>query len=289
MTIVKRNNHLYEINQPQSNAIFDFVDSHYDKNNPELVNIFRLFKTKNYAQTIQCTFNQDFAFNNKNIEYISAYHPLINAASNYFQDEKIDTNTVFRFALDKNLIPDREFNELFADGFYFLVKFSFEITKIINGKESKFIHLKSLAMDLNGEEFKLYDNERSEFFTSVCQDNKLSIPQNGIINFNIQLTEEIKRKYTEFVLVEKDSIEQIEKLKFDSELNRKTDQEISDIDKRIKRLKKNIVEGRGIEVILKAEIKELENKKVKLKELNKQSKISVNSKLVSLNFIYIYG
>ena len=80
-----------------------------------------------------------------------------------------------------------------------------------------------------------------------------------------------------------------EKFKFDSELARKTKQEISDIDKRIERLEKNISEKKGIENIQKAEISELEKRKEKLEKLNQESKISVKSKLISLNFIYLHG
>ena len=80
-------------------VVFDFSQEHYDSNNSELGSMFKSFKTKNRGKIIKCTFNQDFAFNNKNVEYISAYHPLINAISNYFNKIKLDRNTVFRYAL----------------------------------------------------------------------------------------------------------------------------------------------------------------------------------------------
>ncbi len=285
----KENPLIYLISQPNEDLVFDFVKENYDTQNVELVNIFKIFKNKNRGKIIECTFNQEFAFNNKNVEYISAYHPLINAISNYFHKEKLDRNTTFRYSLNKKKIFDKEFNQIFLDGFYFLIKCDFEINKTINGRLSSFLHLKSMVIDLNGESFSTYDSEKSDLFSSICQQHKASMPESGVIDFNPNLTNEIKQKYAEFITTEREKLEQNERLKFNSELNRKTSQEISDLDKRISRLQKNIEEQKGIENILNAEIKDLIKRREKINMLNKQSNISVKSKLISLNFVYIYG
>lgn len=285
----KENKLIFEITQPNEDVIFDFIEDFYDKHNTELTNIFKSFKTKNRGKLIKVTFNQDFAFNNKNVEYISAYHPFINAISNYFHKEKLDRNTIFRYALNRNQITETDFNNKYKNGFYFLIKYDFEIEKNINGRLSNFTHLKSLVLDLNGDNFTTLENDESDYFASICQQFKSYLPEEGIIPFSEELINEIKKKFTEFVLNEKDILEQSEKLKFDSELARKTKQEISDIDNRIERLEKNISEKKGIENIQKAEIAELEKRKEKLEKLNQESKISVKSKLISLNFIYLYG
>ncbi len=285
----KENKLIFEITQPNEDVIFDFIEDFYDKHNTELTNIFKSFKTKNRGKLIKVTFNQDFAFNNKNVEYISAYHPFINAISNYFHKEKLDRNTIFRYALNRNQITETDFNNKYKNGFYFLIKYDFEIEKNINGRLSNFTHLKSLVLDLSGDNFTTLENDESDYFASICQQFKSYLPEEGIIPFSEELINEIKKKFTEFVLNEKDILEQSEKLKFDSELARKTKQEISDIDNRIERLEKNISEKKGIENIQKAEITELEKRKEKLEKLNQESKISVTSKLISLNFIYLYG
>lgn len=281
--------HIYTIEQPNQNLLFNWVQNNYDTENAELVNIYRTFITRNIGTQIKCTFNQDYAFNNKNVEYISAYHPLINAISNYFHKKKLDRNTVFRYALNKRYIKDVEFNQKFDDGYYFLIKYEFEIAKIINGKSSSFKHLKSFLIDLNGDTFNGFDEELSDYFSSICQEYKISLPEDGIIEFNDELMRDLKGIYSKHLVEAKEDLEQNEKLKFESELARKTNQEIADIEKRIDRLKQNIDEGRGIENIQKAEIVDLQLKKEKLESLNKASKISVASKLISLNFIYLYG
>lgn len=291
LTLVKsnKNSKTYEINQPQEDILIDFIQEYFDNENIELINIFKSFKAKNRSKTIECTFNQEFAFNNKNVEYISAYHPLVNAISNFFHKEKLDRNTTFRFSLNKNRIKEPEFNKYFEDGFYFMIKYDFEIKKNINGRVSTFLNLKSMVINLNGEKFSIFDSEKSNYFSTICQQHKTVIQENGVIEFNSELMEEIKKIYTEFVLKEKDELEKNEKIKFDSELTRKTNQEISDIEKRIKRIERNIDEKKGIEYILKAEMEDLKKKKEKLNILNEKSNITVKSKLLSLNFVYIHG
>ena len=303
LTFIQSNDNrfIFEINQPKDDTIFEFIEEYYDKQNIELANIFKSFKTKNRGKLIKFTFNQDFAFNNKKVEYISAYHPCINAISNYFHKEKLDRNNIFRYALNRNYITETNFNNKFINGFYFLIKYDFEIEKTINGKLSIFTHLKSLALDLNGSEFTAFENDKSDYFASICQQFKSYLPEEGIIPFNEELINEIKKIFTEFVLKEKDILEENERVKFDSELARKTKQEIYDIDKKIvretERLEKEKLragqlsekKNRNLVGAITATIEELKKKKEKLEKLNQESKISVKSKLISLNFIYLYG
>jgi superfamily II DNA or RNA helicase len=297
----KENKLIFEITQPKEEIIFDFIEDFYDKNNAELTNIFKSFKTKNRGKLIKFTFNQDFAFNHKNVEYISAYHPFINAISNYFYKEKLDRNTLFRYAIKRNQIPEIEFNNKYKNGFYFLIKYDFEINKTLNGKLSTFTHLKSLVLDLNGDEFTDLGNDESNYFASICQQFKSHLPEEGLITFNEDLINEIKKIFNDFILNEKDILELNEKLKFDSELARKTKQEVYDIDKKIskeiERLEKEkfrasqLTENKSRNLIgaITSTIEDLRKRKEKLVKLNQESKISVNSKLISLNFVYLYG
>ena len=297
----RENKLIFEISQPSDELIFEFIEAFYDKQNTELTNIFKSFKTKNRGRLFKFTFNQDFAFNNKSVEYISAYHPFINAISNYFHKEKLDRNTIFRYALNKNQITEIDFNNKYPNGYYFLIKYDFEIEKNINGRLSTFTHLKSFTIDLNGDEFTALKNDESDYFASICQQFKTYLPEEGIILFTEELINLIKEKYTEFILTEKDILEKNERLKFDSELERKTKQEIGDINKKIEketeRLEKEkfraiqLTENKSRNLVgaITSTIEKLKKRKEKLEKLNQESKISVKSKLISLNFIYLYG
>ena len=158
-----------------------------------------------------------------------------------------------------------------------------------------------MAIDLNGNEFTALEGGESDFFASICQEYKSYLPEEGIITFSEELINELKRKFTEYVLNEKDILEENEKLKFDSELARKTKQEIYDIDKKIvketERLEKEKLratlltenKSRNLVGAITSTINELIKRKEKLEKLNQESKISVTSKLISLNFVYLYG
>ena len=176
-----------------------------------------------------------------------------------------------------------------------------EIEKNINRRLSTFTHLKSFTIDLNGDEFTALKNDESDYFASICQQFKTYLPEEGIILFTEELINLIKEKYTEFILTEKDILEKNERLKFDSELARKTKQEIGDINKKIEketeRLEKEkfraiqLTENKSRNLVgaITSTIEELKKRKEKLEKLNQESKISVKSKLISLNFIYLYG
>ncbi len=289
MTIVEKsgNEKIYEIQQPSPNLIFSFIEEYYDKNDSEQRKIFKDFKTKHYSKNIYCTFNQQFAFENKNIEYISAYHPLIQSAANFFGSTRLDRNSVFRFGLDMNKIP-LDLLTKFNRGYYFLVRFNYEITKQINGKESRLDYLRSLVIDMNGEDFEVMNKEYSEAFASICDQFVSPIPDHGSINFNDDLVDELKHFYSDESIKMRNDFEKTEKLKFDSELQRRTAQELLDLEKQIENRQIYIVEGKGIESILKSEIVELENRRDLLLDSTKNSRFSVKSRLISLNFVFVY-
>ena len=290
-TFNKNNENSFEyiLEQPKEFKINEFIEEHVDKGNAELKILIREFKNKNQNKKINCTFNQQYAFKNKDIEYISAYHPIINATANYFQKKNLTKNSVYRFALNKNEINQPEFNSKFKKGFYFLVRYEFEIEKITNKTSSVFTYLKSLVINLNGNEFSIISSEDCEFFSAICQQYKSSIPENGIIKFNKELVHEIKNIYSSFILNEKEDLRKYEEAKFISELTRKIKRELFDIEKRIERITFAINEGRGIETVYRKNLSDLEVRKNEILEKTQNSKLEINSKLISLNFIFLYG
>ena len=87
----------------------------------------------------------------------------------------------------------------------------------------------------------------------------------------------------------KNILEKEEKLVFDSEVMRKTSQEISEIEKRIERLEYNLDNKIGLENPQLKEISELELRKDKLMEESEKSSLEITDNLVSLNLIQLYG
>jgi superfamily II DNA or RNA helicase len=287
---IDSDNSIFLIKQTNQEDIFEFIEKHYDSHNEELKQIFRVFKKRNYEKSIKCTFNQNYAFNNKSFEFLSAYHPFINAITNYFIRNRLNQNSVFRFSLNRKYLNDIKYSNLFSGKYYFLVRYNFEVKKVINGKQTNISFLKSLLMNMDGDEIVLNDNESSDYFFSICQQFITSMSADDAnIEFNYSLMNAIKVKFTHFLLDEKQKLESEEKIKFESELQRRLTQESFDISKRIELLTYNIQNKIGIERILKSEIKDLEKRQENLQSQNQASTIHVNSKLISLNFISIYG
>jgi len=287
---IDSDNSIFLIKQTNQEDIFEFIEKHYDSHNEELKQIFRVFKKKNYEKSIKCTFNQNYAFNNKSFEFLSAYHPFINAITNYFISNRLNQNSVFRFSLNRKYLNDIKYSNLFSGKYYFLVRYNFDVKKVINGKQTNISFLKSLLMNMDGDEIVLNDNESSDYFFSICQQFITSMSADDAnIEFNYSLMNAIKVKFTHFLLDEKQKLESEEKIKFESELQRRLTQESFDISKRIELLTYNIQNKIGIERILKSEIKDLEKRQENLQSQNQASTIHVNSKLISLNFISIYG
>ena len=278
---------IFEIKQPNSHYINDFVDEYMDKNDVELNQIYRQFRAKNYSNVVKCTFNQEFAFQHKKVEYFSAYHPFINAISNYFNQTNQNRNRVFRFGVNWNKLDENQKVEL-SVGYYFMVNFNFELIKSMGGKSKSLIFMKSLVMDLNGEEISILDEESSDNFYSICQQHLNQIPEEGILEFNGELVDELKNSYSPKLFELKKEFERTEKIKFESEISRRSEMEIQDLEKQIERRLEYIKEEKGIEAILQFEINELIQRKEKVIQNKKESNISVHSKLISLNYVFVY-
>jgi hypothetical protein len=284
---VSVNSPIFEIQQPNTNHIFDFIEEYMDKNNLELNQIYRQFKIKNYSKRIIGTFNQEFAFFNKKVEYFSAYHPFINAISNYFNFENQDKNKVYRFGINIGKINTNSLH-LFNSGFYFMVNYSFILKKTLHKKTKELIFMKSMVLDLNGNDISVFDNERNESFYNICQEYLEQLPEAGMLQFNEDLVKVLKETYTMKLIQLKKEFEINERLKFQSDITRRVKIETEYINKKIEQLNEDLRMRRGIESIMNSEINELQRRKDEVERAEKESNLSVNSKLNSLNYIYLY-
>ena len=100
------------------------------------------------------TFNQEVSFEKKHIEYISAYHPLVDSFKNYCIDNGIGSNQ--NFSLE---IPSKDVN--IEEGYYLLCSFNLKVNKLnLYGKETIYTVQKHIVFDLNKDEIpKIEENE----------------------------------------------------------------------------------------------------------------------------------
>jgi hypothetical protein len=112
------NEDLSELDIPTNSktTLFDFIEKYKDSpgDAPELETLYRKFKARYLgSKKIVLTFNQKYAYKHKTIEYVSAYHPLINAIIDYFAANGFDKNQAHKIALSskhflngKSITPD---------------------------------------------------------------------------------------------------------------------------------------------------------------------------------------
>ena len=83
--------------------------------------------------TLKITFDSDVAFANKSYEYVSTYHPLINAAMNFFISKKLNRNLSFKYQVEGS-------EQRLDQGIYLLGVVNNGISKIqASGKESNLV------------------------------------------------------------------------------------------------------------------------------------------------------
>jgi hypothetical protein len=57
-----------------------------------------------HASKFKITFDQQFAFDNIGVEYVGLYHPLVDAAKNFFISKGLDKNLTFKYSLDAKIV-----------------------------------------------------------------------------------------------------------------------------------------------------------------------------------------
>ena len=120
-------------NEGQNNGLFDFIQQNIPtrKENSQLFLNFIEFKRKYIGKNkIDCTFNQEEAYENKMLEFISPTHPVAQAAFNFFKSQNTLKNNAFFFCIDKNNLPI----ELPNNEIYVLAKYNMETLKFTMAK-----------------------------------------------------------------------------------------------------------------------------------------------------------
>lgn len=268
------------------NLIFDFIEKYKDDStqNPELENLYRKFKKHIGSKVIQLTFDQQYAYNHRSIEYISAFHPLINAITNYYAEKKIGQNLAYKLSISKtNLNISRDI----AEGFYILAIYRISVIKAPGDGSTNEIHyLKSTLADINGDDVKILDYDISEHIFGVAQLNAEQFH-----NTDIELNDEFVRIIRPSIMMEMKKNEvQVhidEETKFISAIKRRSEQENNYINSRINRMEKMLSEGKGIEAILRNEIETLKQKRDLINKNTKNARVTVKHNLISANLIEI--
>jgi superfamily II DNA or RNA helicase len=275
-----------EVPNCDRSILFKFIEQYKDpaEANPELEILYKKFKARFTGERkIPITFDQEYAYRHKVLEYISAFHPLINAITNYFEKEGYCQNRAYKILLRKEVLAE---DTLIDSGFYILAVYKVTVQKHFGGgKTNNFFYMRSVMAQLNDEGIILVDEKLS--------DNIFGLSQLKCELFTCELTDnlsfidEVRPVINLAIIKDVEKIKENEEVKFISGLNRRTEQEVNFLNSRISRISKLLEEGKGIEAILRSEIENLSIKKDELLRNRELAKVEAENTLLSVNLLEI--
>lgn len=286
---------VYRIKTPSNNRnkIFTFIEKHYDdpksRNKDATNKIYHDFKRKFYDKRhIEITFDQELAFNNKELEFINSYHPLIIAATNYFRKKSFSINNAYSFTISKS---DFEKDLKVEPGNYIMALNSIEIEKEFNGEKSNFTYLYPVVANPNTKDITFLSEAESEHIFGIA--NVKAKP----IEMEIDYSDENFSDFIEAVrpavmgkLVQKKmEMEEEERIKLKSQVDRIKKQTSNHYDYQIKLREQRLEEDETnkIRPIYLSDIEKFKKQKSSRLELLEKSSISASMTPISVSHILI--
>lgn len=142
-------NHIYKLKLPHSDKKYltNFLIQYQPKDSDvETEQLFRQFINSTREKLeLEFTLNQEKAYNNSQILFVNAYHPLIIASKEFFQQMLQDVKTAFQFGIEIKYFKDVK--EI-SVGDYFLGIYTFNIIKKWFGKDQEMKTLIPVVFDL---------------------------------------------------------------------------------------------------------------------------------------------
>jgi len=294
---------IYKFNLPLSNKTYliNFLNRYLPVvEGSETEYLFRRFiNSIRGLSEFELTFNQDVAYNNQDIIFANAYHPLIIAAKEYFKQHFKESNSAFQFGIRKERFSDIQ---QIKNGDYFLAVYLVYLTKTLFGKEQNNEILTPIVFDIQSN--SIVDDKaisdrflgESQLFATV---NQIPCrPQKEMIDeVRIEMAEKINSIYNSYIedqemRMETNKAMQIQQTEeFYNNRIKILEQTISDMENRVE----NTIydeERAGLQRVLPAQrgqlrilIAEKEEAIQKISNSNIQSK---EPKLLSLSQIKIY-
>lgn len=276
--------YLLEIPANSQDDLFDFIKEFKDKEylNPELDKLYRRFKRFYGEQKIKFTFNQKYAFDHKDVEYISAFHPLVNAITNYFERQKLDINQAHQFS-----IPNSSLDSPLSEGFYLMAIFGLTTERDFGrGDVKKSEITKTIVCDLNQEPPAFLNEQTGNKLFAACQSHAEYFKSE--ISLNHELIKALRSIISMKIIEIESEVKEDEEIKFYSSIDRRTNQEIAYLTQRIERLDTQLREGKGIAAILKSNRNDFLKRLEQSRHQKENATIEVGHHLIALNFIHIY-
>jgi hypothetical protein len=237
-------------------------------------------------ESIIVTFDQQYATENQNVEFINSYHPLIIAIANYLENKKLHINQVYQFTLPKEFVNNDEVQIKAGD--YLMCVYKIIVERVSENITKRFEYLRPIVLDANSEDYLfLAENEANYLFG---QSQQYSNEIESFLDFNNEIIEAVRPQFAEQLDQLIKQYEEDENIKLESFKQRNLKQIEKYYESRIDRLVMQIEELESNNKILPLRKKELENlrrKYIEKKESLKRIKLFLDNSLVSISYVQI--
>lgn len=275
----------FEIPANARKKFFDFLENYKDnpRKSPELDALYKQFKTKySNNSNIEFTFNQKDAYKNSTKEFITSFHPLVNAITNYFFDHNFHKNQAHKLSIELRTVDEL----ILEPGFYFLSSVEILVSRTFGSKKKNDVKiLKNILADINGDEVRILDETKADLLTSILLD------KGRIFETELNLNEEFVSAIKPAIMIKMSQIEEEicedEKIKFESSIQRRTDQELAYLNRWLERRERQLAEGNVPVGPWKKYIQDLEDRIEQATNNLKASNLETTHSLVSTNLIEV--
>lgn len=146
--MTRMDNGIYEFKIPKSNPrVFSSFLTTYQPSGSDFDILFQHFKNQIIDETtLYLTFDQEAAFEDKQVHFVNLYHPIIHACLNYFQGKDDAKDNTFMFDLPSSCINDK-----LETGQYFLSVYQVDYSRRVYGDERHTKMLLPVLYDISSE------------------------------------------------------------------------------------------------------------------------------------------
>jgi len=283
---VDENEYCVEVPQNNKGILLDFVEQYKDSTNTELEKIYRKFKVRFYDELkIKITFNQEYSFRNPSTEFISVYHPLINAITNYYKQKAYHINKAHQVGLSLKYFSDDHKPNV---GHYIMVMYNIEVHKREYDKANKYHYVHACLVDVNGNEPQIISQEISDYVLGLASIH--SQEPTETFEFTAEWLNIIRGPVINHIMENQISLEQDEKIRMDSTKHRRKELEEQFYSNKIKRyqtLLENPEYDEKIKRLWEVELKKTREEKEKRVQQIFESEIKVSHSIISVNHLHI--
>ena len=278
----------YEVRStgPDVNALFEFIEANKDDaaSNPELEVLYRKFKQRHWGRrSVAVTFDQEAAYAAREDVFVNSYHPLVNAAANYFEREGYHLNQTFQLGLDRRHLGDG-FD--LAAGDYVLVVYKLRLEKeTVHGPRSP-EYIRAVLADLNGEEPVLADDDVADHVLGRLQLYAERLPDP--VDFDGGVVDVVRRPVAGVIVQEQEALRSDEAIRLESSAWRRRMQQEQYYENQIRRRRELLAQGRGIRDILVREIERLEGELAGVRSRAEAWRVAPSNEVVSVNHLQVF-